>query len=278
MWESRNNNKQGRLPNSVEIVRTKSQLFIKTLSPYYFSLSDRSAAPGSVLSGGHQTRPFSPYRHAPTNEDLMHAAARNRAMIIPEESSRAPSHRSKTPSAVAPPLPLSPPTSPKAKPIKAPSHISTKQPSVAPSAVRTAVTNARRDANATPTPAHPGYPDEQELNAEEQRLVRDALTRTTPRTSHYSPSVVGTEVLNSHFHDGELCALFKELDNTQGSEAVKKAVRKAVRQRVKKLGMKHDEGVNVFTLLSFSILMVFTVNTRIPKATYACSHWYGRGR
>ena len=57
----------------------------------------------------HQSRPFSPYRHAPTTADLMHAAVRNRSLVIPEEdenaldlhsrpSSTAPSGTNKTPS------------------------------------------------------------------------------------------------------------------------------------------------------------------------------------
>lgn len=39
--------------------------------------SKRSPAslPGSPMSPSHHIRPFSPYRHAPTNEDLLHTAA-----------------------------------------------------------------------------------------------------------------------------------------------------------------------------------------------------------
>ncbi|KAI0820029.1 hypothetical protein BC628DRAFT_1423338 [Trametes gibbosa] len=97
------------------------------------------------------------------------------------------------------------------------------------------------DPDTTPTPSRPVSPIEN-LNAEEQRMVHDVLTRPS-RTSYaqsaVAPSMLEPEVQNSHFHDMELCQLLHALDQPMG-EPVKKAVRKAVRARVKKLGMKYD--------------------------------------
>lgn len=52
------------------------------------------------------------------------------------------------------------------------------------------------------------------------------------------------EIQHSHFHDGELCQLLHALDQPM-SEPVKKAIRKAVRGRVKRLGMKYDNEVDI---------------------------------
>ncbi|KAI8972230.1 hypothetical protein BD414DRAFT_426162 [Trametes punicea] len=99
------------------------------------------------------------------------------------------------------------------------------------------------DADSTPMPSRPASPVEH-LNAEEQRMVRDLLSRpsrsrTSFALSAMAPSMLEPEIQNSHFHDMELCELLHALDQPMG-EPVKKAVRKAVRARVKKLGMKYD--------------------------------------
>src|SRR5260221_2442023 len=61
----------------------------------------RSPPPASVQSGGApQNRPFSPYRHAPTHEDLLNAAVRGRSLVIPPSPEKAPSLVSQSPSKI----------------------------------------------------------------------------------------------------------------------------------------------------------------------------------
>lgn len=82
------------------------------------------------------------------------------------------------------------------------------------------------------------------MNPEEERILNDALAATrTPRTSYYAGSTLEPEVINSHFHDMELCLLLHQLDNPACHEVVKRVLRKAVRQRVKKLGLRYDSEV-----------------------------------
>ncbi|KAI0682371.1 hypothetical protein C8T65DRAFT_597008 [Cerioporus squamosus] len=127
-----------------------------------------------------------------------------------------------------------------------------REPSVAPTEGRSAVppmSPARskhhvKDPDTTPTQSRAATPDNFHLNAEEQRIVQSVLgiparTRTSYALSTMAPSMLEPEVVNSHFHDMELCQLLHALDQPMG-EPVKKAVRKAVRARVKKLGMKYD--------------------------------------
>jgi hypothetical protein len=200
----------------------------------------------SPTSLSHQSRPFSPYRHAPTQEDLLAAAARGRAMVISEEqeeptkaASVAYSKASRT----------SRPAS--AAPSGAHSHHSrqstsskgkspAKQSSVAPS--QHSRSSRRRDADATPTPTRPQTPDMDELNQEEARIVEQALASATrtPRTSYYTPSALDAELQQSSFHDNELCILLHQLKTPQTHELVRKVVLKAVKQRMKKLSMKYD--------------------------------------
>ena len=187
------------------------------------------------MLGGHQSRPFSPYRHAPTQEDLLNAAVRGRALVIPEEPekehsaastspSKIPSRQSKVLSYVEEGKPLS--------------QISeTKQPSAVAS--HTSRLGRERDHDLTPTPSRPHSPEG--LDDEEARIVNDALAAQTPRTSVYA-APLEPEVAN-HFHDMELCVLLQQENDPAQHEIVKKALRKAVRQRVKKLGMKYDNEV-----------------------------------
>ncbi|RDX55166.1 hypothetical protein OH76DRAFT_872077 [Lentinus brumalis] len=125
-----------------------------------------------------------------------------------------------------------------------------REPSIAPTEGRSApMSPARsrhtvRDPDTTPTQSRAATPDNFHLNAEEQRIVQSVLgipaqTRTSYALSTMAPSMLEPEVVNSHFHDMELCQLLHALDQPMG-EPVKKAVRKAVRARVKKLGMKYD--------------------------------------
>lgn len=181
------------------------------------------------MSGGHQSRPFSPYRHAPTQEDLVNAAVRGRALVIPEEPEKERSAASTSPSKMV------------SRQSKVLSHIeggkplsqlSVKQPSAIASRIE-------RDQDVTPTPSRTHSPDG--LDAEEARMVNDALAAQTPRTSIYAAPL--EPEIASHYHDMELCVLLHQENDPAQHEIVKKALRKAVRQRVKKLGMKFDNEV-----------------------------------
>lgn len=200
----------------------------------------RTPVPASVMSGGnHQNRPFSPYRHAPTNEDLLHAATRGRGLVIPEESERAPSvvesKRSKAPSAAP---------SAASRHTKQPSEVSqarSKQPTVI-----TQHTHPSHSPSKAPSKAKSPISPADDLNPEEARMVQDVLSNNhhdhdgTPRTSYYAASVLEPDVVNSHFHDNDLCVLLHQESDPTVHEVVKRALRKAIRQRVKKLGMKAD--------------------------------------
>ncbi|KAJ7647352.1 hypothetical protein FB45DRAFT_822173 [Roridomyces roridus] len=178
----------------------------------------------STFNGNGQSnhnRPFSPYRHAPTHEDLLHAAIRGRAMVISDQPP--PSQPSKAPSAI-----------PSAVQSKAPSASPSKAPSAARSQKAVSLAPSQK-----PTSVHEGEPFD--LNQEEARIVQDALASSrTPRTSHYTPSALGSDIVNSHYHDMDLCVLLQQESDPNAHEVVKKALRKAIRQRVKKLGMKYD--------------------------------------
>lgn len=217
------------------------------------------------MSTGHQSRPFSPYRHAPTNEDLIHAAVRGRSLAIPEEDeheksathskahSKAPSQISKAPSQSQSQL-MSPGKG------KAPSVAASRQSNVNKDRDRDVggdvTPRARSPAaialhNLTHANANAGVHDrsldmnEHELNQEEARIVADALAGRTPRTSYYGSASLEEGVAN-HYHDVELCVLLQQESDPSAHEFVKKALRKAVRQRVKKLGMKYDNEVGFF--------------------------------
>ncbi|KAL0581315.1 hypothetical protein V5O48_000691 [Marasmius crinis-equi] len=211
--------------------------------------SPRSVTRQIPMSPGisHQTRPFSPYRHAPTNEDLIHAAVRGRALVIPEEP------ESEKASSVAPPK--SPSKRSSKAPSKAPSAVPSavsqrtksdvrKSPSKAPSVAHTqrTSTSRRNEGTITPTPARIRSPDLEELNQEEARIVERALASAsrTPRTSYYSPSVVDAELAQTNFHDNDLCILLHQLKAPTTHDLVKKVVLKAVKQRMKKLRLAYD--------------------------------------
>ena len=100
--------------------------------------------------------------------------------------------------------------------------------------------DVHRDTDVTPKQSRPPSPEEG-LDAEEQQIVAETLRRT-PRHS-YAPSASEADIVDSHFHDMELCVLLHEAEDPNAHEVVKKAVRKAVRQRIQNLGMKHDNEV-----------------------------------
>lgn len=182
----------------------------------------RSPPLGSAISAGHHSRPFSPYRHAPTTADLMYAAARNRALVIPEEDEKAPSVRSKLPSIV----PSQVSKAPSQTNGQEPSQLSIRQPSL-----MSPTLDKGKDRERSPSP--------EGLDPQEAQIVAEALAGRTPRTSYYAEQPLEPDVTN-HFHDAELCVLLHQEADETLHDYVKKALRKAIRQRVKKLGMKYD--------------------------------------
>ncbi|KAG6861467.1 hypothetical protein C0995_016246 [Termitomyces sp. Mi166 len=217
------------------------------------SSSDDKGGSGSILSsGGHQTRPFSPYRHAPTTEDLLHAAIRGRAVAIPEEEERASSvppsqNRSKTASQVSKTHSQAPTQLSRAPSQQTKSQVSAVQPQMNGNGKAPSVTTSRQgyegshhardhaEGEATPRARSP---DEHDLDQEEARIVQAALAAATPRTSYYAEPLEPS--LSSHYHDMELCVLLHQEADPSVHDVVKRALRKAVVQRVKKLGMKYD--------------------------------------
>ncbi|KAK7045587.1 hypothetical protein VNI00_007419 [Paramarasmius palmivorus] len=202
-------------------------------------------ARGPMSAGGysHQSRPFSPYRHAPTTEDLLNAAVRGRALVIPEEAepekapSVAPSRLSKAPSAAPS---ASPSQKSRHSEARSQAKSTAKTPSVAPSQRTTG--SRRKEGTATPTPSRIRSPDLEELNQEEARIVERALASATrtPRTSYYSPSAAEADIAQSNFHDMDLCVLLHQLKAPQTHDLVRKVILKAVKQRMKKLRMAYD--------------------------------------
>lgn len=197
---------------------------------------------------GHQNRPFSPYRHAPTQEDLLNAAVRGRALVIPQEPEKEPSIVSKSPSKASSKA-SSKVASLVASPVSRQSRaLSQMEGGRAPSSIgsrQSRQSRAEHERDVTPTPSRPHSPEG--LDAEEARIVNEALART-PRTSIYAAPLDPDEP--GHFHDMELCVLLHQENDPNQHEFVKKALRKAVRQRIKKLGMKYDHEVSI---LDFNI-------------------------
>ncbi|KAH0589652.1 hypothetical protein H2248_005382 [Termitomyces sp. 'cryptogamus'] len=215
----------------------------------------RNRGSSSILSGnGHQTRPFSPYRHGPTTEDLLHAAIRGRAIIIPEEEEKASSvasatNRSKTHSQVSK-APSQPPTQLSRAPSQqSRSQVSATQPQMNGNGKAPSVTTSRQGSEGSHHSHHEHVEggdatprvrsmDEHDLDQVEAHIVRAALAAATPRTSYYAEPLEPN--FSSHYHDMELCVLLHQEADPSVHDVVKRALRKAVVQRVKKLGMKYD--------------------------------------
>ncbi|KAH6914507.1 hypothetical protein BKA70DRAFT_668464 [Coprinopsis sp. MPI-PUGE-AT-0042] len=231
-------------------------------------------------SGGpnHQSRPFSPYRHAPTTEDLLHAAVRGRALAIPEveeektvssikaqsqaaqsvaqsrAGSRASGSPSKQPSqlrtpqqqpASMAPSNASPTKSVASSRVTAQSKTASrasKPPSAAPSVQSVARTADRSAVSHTRSNRTLSDVDPDDYDQEEADIINDALAAQlpaqTPRTSIYARSI--EPGLTGHFHDDELCQLLRHESDQNQPEVIRKALRKAIRQRVKKLGIHYD--------------------------------------
>lgn len=88
---------------------------------------------------------------------------------------------------------------------------------------------------------HTRTPSPEGLDAEEARIVNEALAARTPRTSVYAASLKPGDT--DHYHDMELCVLLHQESDPNQHDIIKKAVRKAIRQRIKKLGIKYDHEV-----------------------------------
>lgn len=224
--------------------------------------------PGSPLSPLHHSRPFSPYRHAPTNEDLLHAASAAAALtqkavsqVGSQVASQVHSHVNGGGSKI--------------------SHVSqhthiTHQSHHTQLTQRTHQSCQSRsqrsqapgdeDRAATPTLSRPPSPSFS-LNATEEEMVAQALAaRGAGDRTSYAPSALEPEVVNSHFHDMDLCVLLHQMDDMSTHEIVKKALRKAVRQRVKKLGMKYDAEVSIlyfFSKFTTFIICFLTVDQAV---------------
>ncbi|TFK74048.1 hypothetical protein BDN72DRAFT_122178 [Pluteus cervinus] len=211
--------------------------------------SHNAGRSGSALSGtGHQNRPFSPYRHAPTTADLVHAAARGRALIIPEEEEEK-LDEPQSELAKAPSVALSQPKSTVSK-VPSLASSSSKALSASPSKRSQAQSHSHsHSALHTPPRSHasqasetehtPRPPSPLDLNDEEARIVNEALAAHTPRTSYYAASALDPVATNS-YHDQELCVLLQQEGNPNAHDVVKKVLRKAIKSRIKHLGMRYD--------------------------------------
>jgi hypothetical protein len=97
------------------------------------------------------------------------------------------------------------------------------------------------DGRTTPTPSRPHSPSFSLNQAEEEMVAKALAERGAGNRTSYAPSTLEPEIIDSHFHDMDLCILLHQMDDNTTHEVVKKALRKALRQRVKKLGMKYDQ-------------------------------------
>jgi hypothetical protein len=107
------------------------------------------------------------------------------------------------------------------------------------------------DGRATPTPSRPHSPSFSLNQAEEEMVAKALAERGAGNRTSYAPSALEPEIVDSHFHDMDLCILLHQMDDNTTHEVVKKALRKALRQRVKKLGMKYDQDVRSTVFLLF---------------------------
>lgn len=213
-----------------------------------------ASAAGSPMSPSHQTRPFSPYRCAATQEDLFAGAAQLQAtsQVASQVNgggsklSHVSHHSQKTHQSYH-------------------THHSHQHHSHSPHS------HVEEAGDTTPTPSRPQSPtfSLDALDAEEENIVARTLAAggAGNRTS-YAPSTLETEIVNSHFHDMDLCILLHQMDDPTTHEIVKKALRKAVRQRVKKLGMKYD--AEVWQVMRDRPKMILT--TSLSRSSNIASH------
>ncbi|KAF9222509.1 hypothetical protein BS17DRAFT_782960 [Gyrodon lividus] len=194
--------------------------------------------PGSPVSPSHQSRPFSPYRHAATNEDLLHvasAAAQTQKAVSQVASQVASQVHSQVNGGGSKLSHVSHHTHQSHHTRQShhthQSYHSRSQCSQAP---------GDEDGVVTPTPSRPHSPSFSLNQAEEEMVAQALAARGAGNRTSYAPSALEPEIANSHFHDIDLCILLHQMDDVNTHEVVKKALRKAVRQRVKRLGMNYD--------------------------------------
>ena len=216
-------------------------------------VASKRGSPTSPMSPSHQSRPFSPYRHAPTNEDLLHAASTAAAHTQKAASQVSSQVASQVHSQVNG-------GGSKISRVSQHTHITQRshhtQLTQRTQQSRQSPAPVDEDGVVTPTPSRAPSPSFS-LNAAEEEMVAQALAaRGAGDRTSYAPSTLEPEVVNSHFHDMDLCILLHQMDDLSTHEVVKKALRKAVRQRVKKLGMKHDAEVFVFAVFSEVVTLI----------------------
>lgn len=184
-----------------------------------------TSAAGGPVSPTHHARPFSPYRCGATHEDLFAGAAQvQKTATQTQIASQLNGGESKL------------------------SHVTHHSHKTERSHQHSHFSHSHRirveeEDGVTPTPSRPQSPTFS-LDPDEQHIVNQTLLAggAGNRTS-YAPSTLEPEIINSHFHDMDLCVLLHQMDDRGTHEVVKRALRKAVRQRVKKLGMKYDHEV-----------------------------------
>ncbi|KAG1752914.1 hypothetical protein EDB19DRAFT_1670525 [Suillus lakei] len=203
------------------------------------------SAAGSPISPSHHNRPFSPYRHAATQEPLLFTAT----MQVQRQASSQSNALSQ----------LNVNTSQlngggggsKLSHVSHHSH-HTHQSHVSHQSHQSHHTHQSQsrarsparvedDGRATPTPSRPHSPSFSLNQAEEEMVAKALAERGAGNRTSYAPSALEPEIVDSHFHDMDLCILLHQMDDNTTHEVVKKALRKALRQRVKKLGMKYDQ-------------------------------------
>ncbi|KAH7921540.1 hypothetical protein BV22DRAFT_725214 [Leucogyrophana mollusca] len=165
---------------------------------------------GSPMSPSHHNPPFSPYRHPASHEDLLFAATS--AAHMQKQSSIVNAGGSEA------------------------SHVSHQSHHSHHSQAR-----VEKDPEATPTPSHPNSPSFSLNQAEEEIVAAAFASRDARDRTSYAPSTLELEIVNSHFHDKDLCVLLHQMADVQTQEGVKRALRKAVRQRAKTLGLKYNQ-------------------------------------
>ena len=205
---------------------------------------------GSPMSPSHHSRPFSPYRHAATKEDLLHAAITAGTQTQKAASQVGSQVASQVHSQVNG-------GGSKLSHVSQHTHI-TQQSHHTQLTQRTHQSRQSRsprsqagdeDGGATPTPSRPPSPSFS-LNPDEEEIIAQTLAaRGAGDRTSYAPSTLEPEIVHSHFHDMDLCILLHQMDDQSTHEVVKKALRKAVRQRVKRLGMKYDAEVSMLAIV-----------------------------
>ncbi|KAG0693304.1 hypothetical protein DFH29DRAFT_964675 [Suillus ampliporus] len=192
------------------------------------------SAAGGPMSPSHHIRPFSPYRHAATQEPLLFTAS-SQVQRQTSAQSNALSQLNVNTSQLN-----------GAGGGSKLSHVShhshhTHQSHQSHTRTRSPV-RVEEDGSGrvTPTPSRPHSPSFSLNQAEEELVAKALAARGAGNRTSYAPSALEPEIVNSHFHDMDLCILLHQMDDNTTHEVVKKALRKALRQRVKKLGLKYD--------------------------------------